>query len=63
VAAPIRDYTGRAIAAISISMREEPCQERLDMLVPLVTGTAMNISSKLGFQTSSSQAILDLAIH
>jgi IclR family transcriptional regulator, KDG regulon repressor len=63
VAAPIRDYTGRVIAAISISMREQPSQKRLDALIPLVTDTAWRISKELGFQTSSGQAILDLAIH
>jgi DNA-binding IclR family transcriptional regulator len=62
VATPIRDYTGRVIAAISISMREQPSQKRLDTLIPLVTDTALCISKELGFQTSSSQALLDLAI-
>jgi len=59
VAAPIRDYTGNVVAAISVSMREEPSQNRLDFLIPQITDTAERISETLGFQLSN-QAILDL---
>ncbi len=52
IAAPVRDYTGRVIAGISVTapaLRMTP--ERMESLVPLVVGTAAQISRKLAFET------------
>ncbi len=50
IAAPVRNYTGRVVAGISVtapSQRMTP--ERMESLAPLVLGTAAQISRKLAF--------------
>ncbi len=52
VAGPVMDYTGRVIAAISISgpwIRITP--ERLEQLAPLVQGACHKLSADLGYRT------------
>ncbi len=55
VAAPVRDYTRRVVAGVSISgpafrMSEERIKEEL---VPLAVEAAKTISAKLGYQESN----------
>ncbi len=55
MAAPVRDYTRRVVAGVSISgpafrMSEERIKEEL---VPLAVEAAKTISSKLGYQESN----------
>ncbi len=58
VASPIHDYTGRAIAAVSVSMRSEPSPQRLEQLIPLVMDTALKVSKEVGYQPQMPEASL-----
>ena len=50
VAAPLRDATGRIVAAISVSSTLEYMQQdRMEALIPVVKATAAEISRELGF--------------
>lgn len=50
VSAPLRDASGRIVAAISVSSTTDYMPpERMRSLVPVVTGTAAAISAELGF--------------
>ena len=50
VSAPLRDASGRIVAAISVSSTTDYMPpERMEALVPEVTGTAAAISAALGF--------------
>jgi DNA-binding IclR family transcriptional regulator len=58
VAGPVMDYTGRVIAAISISgpwIRITP--ERLELLVPLVLDACRRLSAELGYAACQRQSI------
>ncbi|SDX44062.1 IclR family transcriptional regulator [Celeribacter indicus] len=53
VAAPLRDATGRIVAAISVSSTLEYMQQdRMEALIPVVKSTAAEISRGLGFVDS-----------
>jgi DNA-binding IclR family transcriptional regulator len=60
IAAPVRDYTGRTIAAISITIKDKSLAERLESMIPLVCGTALKISRELGYRPPSNESVLDL---
>ncbi|HHY46986.1 MAG TPA: IclR family transcriptional regulator [Firmicutes bacterium] len=50
IAAPIHDYRGRVVAAVSVSLAKSTLTpERKEQLVKAVVGTASNISARLGF--------------
>lgn len=50
VSAPLRDASGRIVAAISVSSTVDYMPpERMEALVPVVTGTAAAISAELGY--------------
>lgn len=63
VAAPVRDFTGHTIAAVSVSMRQEPSPERVQALIMAVVETARKISQDLGFRPETQAAVLDLELH
>jgi DNA-binding IclR family transcriptional regulator len=51
VGAPVRDATGGIVAAISVSsVAQYMDDQRMHDLLPIVTGTAKNISLELGWQ-------------
>jgi DNA-binding IclR family transcriptional regulator len=57
VAAPIRDHTGKTIAALSISGSTiTMTPEKVESLVPLVQKGALAISERLGFKRLEEQA-------
>jgi len=60
VAAPIRDYTGRTIAAISVTTKNKAVSEQLDSFIPIVTQTALQISKDLGYKPPETGSGLDL---
>ncbi|MCG2767369.1 MAG: IclR family transcriptional regulator [Anaerolineae bacterium] len=60
VAAPVRDYSGRTVAAISIATKDPSKAEGLHALASIVTETALRISTELGFRPESDQ--IDLAL-
>lgn len=52
IAAPVRDYTGRIVAAISLTAPTfRMTAERMESLAPLVLSTAAEISRKLAFES------------
>lgn len=52
IAAPVRDYTGRVVAAISLTAPTlRMTTERMESLAPLVLDTAAEISRKLAFES------------
>jgi DNA-binding IclR family transcriptional regulator len=57
VAAPIRDVSGRIVAAISVSSAEQYMSDtRMQGLIPDVQDTAMHISRALGFNEKRDEA-------
>ncbi|WP_088561295.1 IclR family transcriptional regulator [Arboricoccus pini] len=55
VAAPVRDASGRIVAAISLSsLNRYMTDERMDELTPLVVDTAKNVSHDLGWHPAQS---------
>ncbi len=50
IAAPVRNYTGRVVAAISVTApSQRMTAERMEGLIPLVQETAVQISRKLAY--------------
>jgi IclR family transcriptional regulator, KDG regulon repressor len=62
VGAPVRDFAGRTIAAVSVSMRHEPPSEGVQILVSAVVETAMKISQEVGYRPPTSAAALELQL-
>jgi DNA-binding IclR family transcriptional regulator len=62
VAAPVRDYTGRTVAAMSVSMNERPSPERIEQWALLVTDCARRISQEAGYRPESADAVMDLVV-
>jgi DNA-binding IclR family transcriptional regulator len=62
VAAPVRDYTGRTVAAISVSMYQRPDADRLQELIRLVGARAGRISAAAGHPAAGVGAHMELAV-
>lgn len=62
VAAPIRDYSARAVAAVSVSLNERPLPEQIEQLALQVTDCARRISQEAGYRPESVNAVLDLMV-
>lgn len=62
VAAPVRDYTGRTIAGVSVSMREEPSAQRCADLAQMVMDTALKISREVGYRPHLADPVLGVHV-
>jgi IclR family transcriptional regulator, KDG regulon repressor len=61
VAAAVRNYTGRSVAAVSVSgYAARLTRRRMRELAPAVKGTALRISEKLGFRAGIDTPTLEL---
>jgi IclR family acetate operon transcriptional repressor len=62
VAAPVRDYTGRTVAATSVSMHSRPGPARLQELIRIVGERAGRISAAAGYPMAAADAIMELPV-
>ena len=62
VAAPILDYTGRTVAAVSLSTHSEPSPDDLNRLISAVLDLALKISQETGYRSHSAGDGLELQL-
>jgi len=63
VASPVRDHTGRTVAAASVSMYERPSPDRVQELIGIVGERAGRISLSIGYPEAATGDIMELVVN